>query len=74
MFDNRWKTFPQDYPSARLLRERGIHKAIVVQEKVGEAREDLKYVLLRWQEAGIEIQSQGLQERSAPRTMRVVGG
>jgi hypothetical protein len=71
MFDNRWKTFPQDYPSARLLNERGIRRVIVIQEKVGEPREDLQHVLLRWQEAGLEIYAQGVRERSDPRAMRV---
>jgi len=71
VFDNRWKTFPQDYPSARLLRERGIQGVIVIREKAGDAREDLQHVLLRWQEAGIDIQAQGLLDTSKPRTMRI---
>ena len=71
-FDNRWKTFPQDYPSARLLRERGIHRVIVIQRLASDwIREDLQHVLLRWQKGGITIQVQGIEERSEPREIKV---
>jgi hypothetical protein len=54
-FDNRWFTFPQDFPSANLLRARGISSVVLVQEKIGQPAEDLAHVLKRWQDAGIEI-------------------
>ena len=54
-FDNRWFTFPQDFPSANLLRARGIDAVVVIQEKTGQPAEDLSHVLRRWQEAGIEV-------------------
>lgn len=54
-FDNRWFTFPQDFPSANLMRARGITTVVVIQEKSGQPAEDLGHVLRRWQDAGIEI-------------------
>lgn len=54
-FDNRWFTFPQDFPSANLLRARRISSVVVIQEKIGQPGEDLSHVLKRWQDAGIEI-------------------
>lgn len=55
MFDNRWMVFPQDFPSARLLAEKGITRVILVQTQKASPSEDLSHVLLRWQEAGMEI-------------------
>ena len=56
-FDNRWLTFPQDFPSANLLKARGIAQVIVIQEKQGQPADDLAHVLRRWQDAGISILS-----------------
>lgn len=69
-FDNRWFTFPQDFPSANLLRARGITAALVIQEKAGQPAEDLGHVLRRWQDAGIEIY-QALPESSQPERLDV---
>src|SRR5262249_25861499 len=55
MFDNRWKTIPQDFPSGRLLMEKGIRRILLVRREFGQSNEDLAHVLLRWQEAGIAI-------------------
>jgi hypothetical protein len=54
-FDNRWLTFPQDFPSANLLRARGIASVVVVQEKMAQPADDLAHVLRRWQDAGVAI-------------------
>jgi hypothetical protein len=54
-FDNRWKTFPQDFPSARFLKEHGIGRALLVQTELDQPKEDLAHVLLRWQEEGIRV-------------------
>jgi len=54
-FDNRWKVFPQDFPSARLLQERGVTRVLLIQKDRGQPQEDLSYVLLRWQEAGLKL-------------------
>jgi hypothetical protein len=57
-FDNRWMVFPQDFPSARYLAGRGIHRIVLVQEIGRNApREDLAHVLLRYQEAGLALSS-----------------
>jgi hypothetical protein len=55
MFDNRWMVFPQDFPSARFLRERGIRQSVLVRTAGSQPQEDLAHVLLRWQEASIQI-------------------
>jgi hypothetical protein len=54
-FDNRWVTFPEDYPSANLLKSKGIQGIIVLQMEPGQPQEDLRHVLMRWQEAGLKI-------------------
>lgn len=53
-YDNRWLVFPQDFPSANFLLSRQIRRVLLLHEKT-EPQEDLAHVLLRWQEAGIEI-------------------
>jgi hypothetical protein len=54
-FDNRWMTFPQDFPSGGLLISRQIQMAVLLQDgsRVGE---DLAHVLLEWKDAGIRLQ------------------
>jgi hypothetical protein len=54
MFDNRWKTFPQDFPAADFLLQQHLSHCLLVQDQL-EIAEDLCHVLCRWQEAGIEI-------------------
>jgi len=53
-YDNRWLVFPQDFPSASFLLSRQIRRVLLVHEKT-QPQDDLAHVLLRWQEAGIEI-------------------
>ncbi|HUL15889.1 MAG TPA: hypothetical protein VLV88_07825 [Terriglobales bacterium] len=57
LFDNRWMVFPQDFPSARFLLEHGIRRVLLVQEAEASPQKDLAHVLLRWQEARLEISS-----------------
>lgn len=64
LFDNRWKVFPQDFPSAKFLREHGIRRAVLLQERKAQPQEDLAHVLLRWQEAGLEILSAGITDET----------
>jgi len=71
VFDNRWKTFPQDYPSARFLLERGIRRVILIKEQVGQPQEDLAHVLLRWQEGGIRLEVYGTRNGGRPRDLAV---
>lgn len=55
VFDNRWKTFPQDFPSAKFLLEHGIRRILLIQNSVAQPVEDLSHVLLRWQDGGLAI-------------------
>jgi hypothetical protein len=71
VFDNRWKTFPQDYPSARFFKERGICRVVLIQELCGQPQEDLSHVLLRWQQAGIRIEVFGTTLRAGPVQLNV---
>jgi hypothetical protein len=53
-YDNRWVTFPQDFPSAGLMRMRGIKRCYLLLDGKRVA-DDLAHVLKRWQDAGIEM-------------------
>jgi hypothetical protein len=55
VFDNRWKAFPQDFPSAKFLLEHGIRRILLIQDIVAQPAEDLAHALLRWQEDGLAI-------------------
>jgi hypothetical protein len=71
MFDNRWMVFPQDFPSAKFLAEQKIkHVTLVQNEKTGP-QEDLSHVLLRWQEAVIEILSKAISDTRLPSRITV---
>ncbi len=70
-FDNRWQAFPQDFPSAALLRTRGIKRVILLQEWHRQPQEDLAHVLRRWQDAGITIEVKYLRD-PGPATRIVV--
>src|SRR5262245_33063741 len=70
-FDNRWMTFPQDFPSGHLLRSREIDSAVIVQDSADQPREDLAHVLLRWQESGIRIALQDTRIASPPQAITV---
>jgi len=56
-YDNRWVVFPQDFPSGRLLRSRGIERALVVREEKEPLGDDLAQVLARWRKDGVELTS-----------------
>ncbi len=51
-FDNRYSIFAQDMPSANYLKQNNINKIILISEHI---MEDLSHILLRYQEAGIQI-------------------
>lgn len=57
MFDNRSVTLPTDFPSSDFLRERGVHRVIVVQERE-KPQFDLGVVLRQWQTGGLRIDYQ----------------
>jgi len=67
IFDNRWMVFPQDFPSARFLRELGIRKVVLIHDRfVSQPQEDLAHVLLRWQEEGIVVESRSARFGDVP--------
>jgi hypothetical protein len=66
LFDNRWKVFPQDFPSARFLREQGIGGILLVQRGRRQPQEDLAHVLRRWQEAGLAFNGKDLNDGNQP--------
>jgi hypothetical protein len=68
-YDNRWVVFPQDFPSGTFLRSRGIDDVVVLHDR-GGVQEDLAHVLLRWQEAGIQIRAVGPGD-TAPQSFTV---
>lgn len=51
-FDNRWVTFPQDFPSARKLAASGVTGVVL---HAAELLPDLSHVLMRYQEAGLSV-------------------
>ncbi|HTQ59541.1 MAG TPA: hypothetical protein VMI32_04920 [Candidatus Solibacter sp.] len=66
-FDNRWMTFPQDFPSAKFLLARRIKKVVYVHESpVKQPQEDLAHVLRRWQEAGIIVENKSARSPDSP--------
>jgi hypothetical protein len=71
VFDNRWMIFPQDFPSARFLAEHKIKRVILVQVQQNQPQDDLSHVLLRWQQAGIEILAKSSGEKDAPARLSV---
>jgi hypothetical protein len=71
LFDNRWITIPQDYPSADFLKAAGITRVLLVQRGTLEPMEDLAHVVLRWQEKGIQIFGADVESKDAPRSIRV---
>lgn len=61
VFDNRWLTFPQDFPSASFLLSQQIRRVVVLtQDGSGNFAEDLAHVLLRYQEASLPILAAGI--------------
>jgi hypothetical protein len=69
-YDNRWMVFPQDFPSARFLQERGIRRVVVIQPD-DTPQDDLGHVLLRWQEGGLGIFLQQPGRFSEPNAITV---
>ena len=71
-YDNRWIVFPQDFPSARFLADRGIRRVVLVHDKfLTQPQDDLAHVLLRWQEHGIAIESKSARFGEAPVAIQV---
>jgi hypothetical protein len=54
-FDNRWMTFPQDFPSANFLQSHGIESVLFVSIAGERLPDDLAHVFFRWKEAGMSF-------------------
>lgn len=70
-FDNRWKVFPQDFPSASFLSSRGLRQVLVIQRGGIRPAEDLAHILRRWQDAGIAIEAVDLSRVPMPTPITV---
>jgi len=70
-FDNRWMVFPQDFPSARFLKSKGIQRACLVQNGNRSPQDDLAHILAAWQEQGIELLWDNLQDDVVPQPLQV---
>jgi hypothetical protein len=71
-YDNRWMVFPQDFPSARFLQDKGIKRVIFVHGTLRkQPQEDLAHVLRRWQEAGINVESKSARFSDPPSPIQV---
>jgi hypothetical protein len=71
VFDNRWKTFPQDFPSGKFLLDYGIRRIFLIQDTVAQPVEDLAHVLLRWQEDGLAVFAASAAAVDAPTLITV---
>lgn len=70
VFDNRWLTFPQDFPSASFLLSQQIRRVVVLtRESTNLFADDLAHVLLRYQEAGLHILTASLASPPEPATV-----
>lgn len=54
-FDNRSVALASDFPSATLLREHGIHRAVLVHDDALPVGRDLAHALAPWRQAGLPI-------------------
>ena len=54
-FDNRWRVFPEDFPSEDIFLFRGFTQVVLVQQHTGQPQSDLALVLYDWQSAGLRI-------------------
>lgn len=71
-YDNRWMTFPQDFPSGRFLLEHGMRKLVLVHGGYAkQPQDDLAHVLLRWQEAGVAIEAKFAWNEEGPVAINV---
>jgi hypothetical protein len=64
-FDNRWLSFPQDFPSGNFLKSHGVKKIVLVDTRP-TPRDDLAHTLRRWQEAGLEMSVKDWASQAVP--------
>lgn len=70
-FDNRSISLPTDFPSANLLLSRGLKRIILVQQNTLDPQEDLAHTLLRYQQAGLRIDSIALHGAQDPKPITI---
>jgi hypothetical protein len=70
-FDNRWQVFPQDFPSAAMLTERGFTRVVFIQRGSMVPQSDLAGVLRIWQEAGMSIDAKDVLSAEPPQPTRI---
>ncbi len=66
VFDNSWDIYPQDMPSADYFLNNGIHKIVVIGERLSR---DLKKILYEYQKKKIDIYLQ--KDFNEPKKVRV---
>jgi hypothetical protein len=71
VYDNRWVTLPQDFPSGALLVSRGLQHVTLVQRDGFTIRPDLAHVLRRWQDHGIVLRVVDLVSGTTEDNVRV---
>lgn len=72
-FDNRSVHFVTDFPSARFLASKGIHRALLIQAAGRPLRGDLANVLRTWQKAGVTLTCKRLNEPGPPQPLTIGG-
>ena len=70
-YDNRWLVFPQDFPSSNYLQAAGIGEVLLIQHDAVAPADDLVHVLLRWQQAGIQIVATDPRARGRTRSLTI---
>ncbi|HEY8208326.1 MAG TPA: hypothetical protein VIG99_12640 [Myxococcaceae bacterium] len=66
VFDNRAVSFPTDFPSARLLRERGIDRALLIQLNRVPPLDDLADALRLWAGGGVAVNAVRVEAGDEP--------
>lgn len=71
-YDNRSIVFPQDFPSATMLRSHSIEQAVVVTHDARDTfAPDLRHVLHGWQRDGLRIMRFSLEFHESPQPVQV---
>ncbi|MDR2462515.1 MAG: hypothetical protein LBD30_01895 [Verrucomicrobiales bacterium] len=70
-YDNRWLVFPQDFPSAEFLQDRGVGKILLYHAGRRVPADDLAHVMLRWQEAGLSVSVLNVAKEQSPQPLTV---
>lgn len=71
-YDNRWIVLPQDFPSGATLAAHGIKEVTVIRARAAVPDQDLTYVLLRWQEAGLRLRAIALETGAVQEPLSLV--